>query len=97
MNRYAVGVEYKRSDAIGKTSVSSSRLRTLPLLADLGFLAESPEEYAGHFQFIFEHCDDFAGLRQRARTSVERFSDERFDEAVRNGLRPFFLDESHRS
>ena len=43
-----------------------------------GYLAETPEQYAAAILRILQHPDAHIDMIQRARGSVDRFSDEKF-------------------
>jgi len=53
-----------------------------------GFLAEEPEEYASHFSKILDGFESLHNLRQRARDSCKRFSDEVFIDVIQRELPP---------
>jgi len=44
----------------------------------IGFLAATPEEYAEKMADIFVDRRDFSGMQEKARASVDRFSDAEF-------------------
>jgi alpha-1,2-mannosyltransferase len=52
-----------------------------------GFLAETAEEYADQLRHVFTAYPELADIRQRARESVDRFSDEEFQRHITEVLR----------
>lgn len=46
----------------------------------IGYLADTPAEYAQSISQILDHYEEHHAMRERARVSVTRFSDEVFGE-----------------
>jgi len=56
-----------------------------------GFLATTASEYANYIHYVLSHPKEAAKIQKNARRSVDRFSDETFEEKILDTLSQFKL------